>query len=63
MRALPITPLLLGFLVPGCSGPSKAPRDADPGDSGPASNPKVLWLASDMTETRVKLVESEPPPF
>jgi hypothetical protein len=26
-------------------------------------NPAVLWLAPDMAETRVKLVESEPPPY
>jgi hypothetical protein len=29
----------------------------------PAGNPRTLWLAPDMMETRVKLVESEPPPF
>jgi hypothetical protein len=52
MRALPITPLLLGLLVPGC--PSSGPGDG---------NPKVLWLATDMTETRVKLVDTEPAPF
>jgi|SwirhirootsSR2_FD_contig_81_2291052_length_309_multi_2_in_0_out_0_1 hypothetical protein len=44
-----ITPLLLGLLVlPAC--PSNG-------------NPKVLWLAPDMAETRVKLVDSEPDPF
>lgn len=26
-------------------------------------NPSVLWLAPDMAETRVKLVDSEPPPY
>ncbi len=51
MRHFPITPLLLGLLVlPGC------PSSSD-------SNPEVLWLANDMVETRVKLVEAEPPPF
>jgi hypothetical protein len=49
MRALPITPLLLGLLVSG-----GCPDDG---------NPKVLWLATDVTETRVKLVASEPTPF
>ncbi len=29
----------------------------------PSQNPKVLWLAPDQAETRVKLVDSEPPPF
>jgi hypothetical protein len=53
MRRPPITPLLLGLLVlPGC--PSPNPSDG---------NPKVLWLAPDMAETRVKLVDSEPDPF
>jgi len=34
------------------------------GSSGnTASNPATLWLANDMVETRVKLVETEPPPF
>ena len=51
-----ITPFLLGLValagLPGC--PS----------SGPSSgNPKVLWLAPDMAETRVKLVDTEPAPF
>jgi hypothetical protein len=45
-------PVLLGLLVlPGC-----------PNDDG-AGNPKVLWLAPDMAETRVKLVDTEPGPF
>jgi len=52
MRALPITPLLLGLLVSGC--PSSGPSDG---------NPKTLWLATDLTETRVKLIPSEPDPF
>jgi hypothetical protein len=50
MRTLPITPLLLGLLVPGC------PSSED-------GNPKVLWLNFDGDETHVKLVGSEPPPF
>lgn len=52
MKRSSITPLLLGLLVlPGC------PSD------GRSSNPKVLWLAPDMAETRVKLVGAEPDPF
>jgi hypothetical protein len=51
MSRPPITPLLLGLLVlPGCPSPS-------------SDNPRVLWLAPDMTEIRVKLVDSEPAPF
>lgn len=47
-----IGPLLLGVLaLSGC-----------PDDGGPG-NPKVLWLAPDMAETRVKLVEAEPGRF
>lgn len=50
MKPSPITPLLLGLLVlPGC-----------PSSDG---NPRVLWLATDVVETRVKLVEAEPEPF
>ena len=46
-----IAVLFGGLLVlPGCPSPSDG-------------NPKVLWLAPDMAETRVKLVDSEPPPF
>jgi hypothetical protein len=30
---------------------------------GCSGNPSVLWLAPDQMETRVKLVDSEPPPF
>jgi hypothetical protein len=54
MKPSPITPLLLGLLVlPGCpSSPSSG-----------NSNPKELWLATDMVETRVKLVDAEPEPF
>ena len=33
------------------------------GCPGPEGNPKVLWLAPDMAETAVKLVDTEPPPF
>jgi len=29
----------------------------------PSSNPHVLWLAPDQMETRVKLVDHEPPSF
>jgi len=52
MKQPPITPLLLGLLVvSSCSGP------------GGGANPQVLWLAPDMMETRVKLVDAEPEPF
>ncbi|HET7505568.1 MAG TPA: hypothetical protein VFK02_31325 [Kofleriaceae bacterium] len=34
-----------------------------PSSSPSEGNPRVLWLATDATETEVKLVESEPPPF
>lgn len=52
MMRPPVTPLLLGLLaLPGCSS----------SDDG---NPKVLWLAPlDRSETRVKLVDAEPPPY
>ena len=30
---------------------------------GDPTNPKVLWLATDMVETEVKLVDTEPNPF
>jgi hypothetical protein len=33
------------------------------GCPGPDANPAVLWLAPDMSETRVKLVDSEPNPY
>jgi hypothetical protein len=49
MKAISITPLLLGVLA-GC-----------PSSGG--SNPRQLWLANDMVETRVKLVDVEPDPF
>ena len=29
----------------------------------PAKNPRTLWLATDVVETRVKLIDHEPPPF
>jgi len=29
----------------------------------PSSNPGQLWLAPDQAETRVKLIDHEPPPF
>jgi hypothetical protein len=51
MSRPPITELLLGLLVfPGC------PSSSD-------GNPRVLWLAPDMAEIHVKLVDSEPAPF
>ena len=50
MKAIPITPLLLGLLA-GCPGPSGE------------SNPATLWLVNDMVETRVKLTDVEPDPF
>ena len=51
MKRTPITPLLLGLLaLPGCPSSSNG-------------NPEVLWLANDMVEIRVKLVDAEPPPF
>jgi hypothetical protein len=31
--------------------------------SDPAGNPPVLWLAPDMAETAVKLIDHEPNPF
>ena len=34
---------------------------ACPGDD--ESNPSTLWLAPNMSETQVKLVDSEPRPF
>ncbi|HEX4422063.1 MAG TPA: hypothetical protein VH165_29325 [Kofleriaceae bacterium] len=54
MKTSQITPLLLGLLVlPTCGGD----------DGGATGNPKLLWLAPDMAETRVKLTGTEPPPF
>jgi hypothetical protein len=32
-------------------------------DGGSDGNPAVLFLASDMDETHVKLIDHEPPPF
>jgi hypothetical protein len=49
-RAFPIAPVLLALAASGC-----------PSSGGP--NPAMLWLATDMDELHVKLVESEPPPF
>jgi hypothetical protein len=51
MKAISITPLLLGLL-----GAAGCPSSGD-------SNPAQLWLANDRVETRVKLVEAEPDPF
>lgn len=28
-----------------------------------AGNPPTLWLAPDMMETKVKLIDHEPPPY
>jgi hypothetical protein len=54
MRPLLASSVVLGALaLPGCS-------------SGPdtTTNPRTLWLASlPETETRVRLVDTEPPPF
>ena len=36
---------------------------ASAGCPGPAENPARLWLAPDMMETRVKLIDHEPNPF
>jgi hypothetical protein len=53
MQRPQLSPLLLGLLLlPGC--PSSEPA---------ATNPGVLYLANDMVETRVKLVDVEPHPF
>lgn len=55
MRAPLISALALGVVglsvLPACGG-----------DSGEA-NPSVLYLAPDMTETRIKLADVEPHPF
>ena len=51
MKLLSISPLLLGMLaLPGCPGSDD-------------TNPRVLWLSLDGSETRVKLVDVEPHPF
>lgn len=42
---------LFGLVLAGC------------GDDGQSGNAGTLWLAPDMAETHVKLVESEPPPY
>jgi hypothetical protein len=53
-RPLLAASAVLGALaLPGCSSGPDVP-----------TNPRTLWLASlATTETRVRLVESEPPPF
>jgi len=54
MTTVRITRIAIGLValsgLPGC------PSDGE-------GNPKQLWLALDGSETRVKLVESEPRPF
>ena len=50
MKAPVWTPLLLGLLVPACP-------------SSDGKNPSQLWLANDMVETKVKLIDHEPDPF
>ncbi|HEU4731999.1 MAG TPA: hypothetical protein VFT22_29085 [Kofleriaceae bacterium] len=49
--------LLLGGLAGLAGCPSSSPSSSE------AANPHVLWLASDATETQVKLVDAEPGPF
>jgi hypothetical protein len=58
----PLLGLAALSVVPGCPSSSSSPRDGNPDDGGDG-NPSVLWLATDVVETRVKLVASEPPPF
>ena len=48
MRHLPVA--FLAVLAAGC--PSDEPK-----------NPEVLWLALDGSETEVRLIPVEPPPF
>jgi len=48
-----IGPVFLGLLI-GCGGG---------GGGSSATNPATLWLANDQVETRVRLVDAEPPPF
>lgn len=40
----------------GCGGGGSHPDAA-------SSNPRTLWLAPDGSEIRLKLTDSEPPPF
>ena len=55
MRGLPIIPIIPIISLVALSGcPSSSSGDG---------NPSMLWLATDVVETRVKLVASEPPPF
>lgn len=60
-----IRPALALLVIAGCGSNSNAHHDAAsdaPGDA-PATNPHTLWLSNDLSETEVKLVETEPPPF
>ena len=52
--------IALGVLaLSGC--PSSNPK---PGMDAPVANPTTLWLASvGSDETRVQLIDTEPPPF
>lgn len=67
MKLSPVTflvvgPLLLGLGVvalPGCGSSSQKPSP----DGSSNTNPKVLYLANNVVETQVKLVDVEPPPF
>jgi hypothetical protein len=57
MMRPPLASLLLGLIAPlGTLALAGCPED-------PAGNPKVLWLALDGAETRVRLVDTEPPPY
>jgi hypothetical protein len=58
MKTSPITPLLLGLLVlSSCGGGGGAGQD------GGTGNPRVLYLALDGSETRLRLSDAEPSPF